>query len=150
MDDAAAAGKAHWNAVCMYYLVRFGPRYGYFVEPAKSHYICKAEDEDVAQEAFGTLNLEINFSCGKCYLGGFFGSEATQEQWIGGMVAKWTLAVESLTVIALKHPQTAYAGFRFSLQNELQYMQRVVADTGMFLTLLSKRSGQNSSPPSWG
>ena len=94
-NNAAAAGEACWNVACMNYLVRFGPRYGYFMEPAKSHYICKAEDEEVAREAFATLNLEINFSRGRRYLGGFFGSEATWEQWIGDLVAKWTMAVES-------------------------------------------------------
>ena len=39
-------------------------------------------------------------------------------------------------MIAEKHPQTAYAGFAFSLQNEWQYLQRVVADTGPYFAPL--------------
>jgi len=47
-NDAAAAGKALPNARCLDFVVKFGPQYGYFPEPVKSYYICKAEDEDAA------------------------------------------------------------------------------------------------------
>ena len=47
-DDRDAAGKALPNACCLDFLVEFGPQYGYFSEPCKLYYICKAEDEDVA------------------------------------------------------------------------------------------------------
>ncbi|KAL3810422.1 hypothetical protein ACHAXA_005630 [Cyclostephanos tholiformis] len=47
-DDAGAAGRALPNAQCLDFLVKFGPAYGYFPEPGKSHYIGKAEDEPVA------------------------------------------------------------------------------------------------------
>jgi len=40
--------------------------------------------------------------------------------------------------VAVKYPQTAYAGFTFCLQNEWQYLQRVVADTGPFFEPLEK------------
>jgi hypothetical protein len=40
--------------------------------------------------------------------------------------------VETLSKIAVKYPQTAYAGFTFCLQNEWQYVSRVVADTAPF------------------
>ncbi len=36
------------------------------------------------------------------------------------------------------YPQTAYAGFMFCLQNEWQYIQRVVADTATFFAPLEK------------
>ena len=39
VDDAGAAKEAMANASCIRYLVSYGPRYGYFVEPTKSHYI---------------------------------------------------------------------------------------------------------------
>ena len=44
-DDTVAADKAVHNAVCLSYLLYHGPRYGYFPDPGKSWYICKAEDE---------------------------------------------------------------------------------------------------------
>jgi hypothetical protein len=37
-DDTAAAGKAVHNAACLSFLLRHGPRYGYFPDPGKSWY----------------------------------------------------------------------------------------------------------------
>jgi hypothetical protein len=39
--------------------MRHGPRYGYFPEPGKSWYICKAEDEAVARQVFEANDLDI-------------------------------------------------------------------------------------------
>ena len=137
-DDAGAAGKAMPNARCLDFLMKFGPAYGYFPEPGKSHYICKVEDEPAAHQAFEGIGLEINYSRGQRYLGGFIGSARKKEEWLGDMVGKWVSAVKTLSVIANRYPQTAYAGFTFSLQNEWQYVQRVVADTGPFFQPLEK------------
>ena len=135
-DDAGAAGKALPNAQCLDFLVKFGPQYGYFPEPSKSYYICKAEDEDVARQAFESFGLEINYSRGRRYLGGFIGSADKKEEWLVEMVNKWKAAVETLSIVAERYPQTAYAGFTFCLQNEWQYVQRVVADTAPFFAPL--------------
>ena len=48
------------------------------------------------------------------------------------LVVKWVGVVETLSTVAERYPQTAYAGFTFCLQNEWQYVQRVVADTAPF------------------
>ena len=59
-DDTAAAGKAMYNAACLSFLLRYGPRYGYFPDPpGKSWYICKAEDKAVARQAFKANDLDI-------------------------------------------------------------------------------------------
>jgi len=137
-DDSGSAGEAKPNAGCLDFLVKNGPKYGYFADPSKSYYICKEEDEEVARAEFGKLGLEINYSRGERYLGGFIGSGASKEQWLGDMVAKWVAAVEALAAVAVKHLQTAYAGFTFCLQNEWQYLQRVVADTGPFFEPLER------------
>jgi hypothetical protein len=76
-DDTAAAGKAVHNAACLSYLMRHGPRYCYFPEPGKSWYICKVEDEAVAWQVFEANDLDIQFSRGQRYLGGFIGSNAS-------------------------------------------------------------------------
>jgi len=137
-DDAGAAGEALPNARCLDFLVKFGPQYGYFPEPGKSYYICKAEDEDTARQAFESFGLEINYSRGQRYLGGFIGSARTKELWLEAMVVKWVAAVQTLSVVAERYPQTAYAGFTFCLQNEWQYVQRVVADTAPFFAPLEE------------
>jgi hypothetical protein len=53
------------------------------------------EDEEIARREFEMLGLNINFSWGERYLGGYIGSGATKDKWIGDMVAKWVAAVES-------------------------------------------------------
>ena len=78
----------------------------------------------------------MNFVRGRRYLGGFIGSAATKGEWLGDMVAKWMAAVETLAVIVVKHPHSAYAGFAFSLKNKWQYLQQVVADTGPYFAPL--------------
>ena len=89
-------------------------------KPAKSWYICKAEDETVARQAFKANDLDIQSSRGKRYLGGFIGSNASKVDWLGGMVTTWVAAVEMLALVARNYPQAVYAGFTFSLQNEWQ------------------------------
>ena len=54
------------------------------------------------------------------------------------MVGKWVSAVKRLSVVAERYPQTAYAGFTFCLQNEWEYVQRMVTDTGPFFQPLKK------------
>ena len=127
-----------WNAACLNYLVRHGPWYGYFVEMDKSYNVCQEEDKATTWEAFATLELNMNFVQGRQYIGRFIGSAATKEEWLGDIVAKWTAAaVETLAVIAMKHPHTANAGFASSLQNQWQYLQRVAAkNTGPYFVPL--------------
>ena len=117
------------NAACLSFLLRHGPRYGYFLDPGKSWYICKVEDEVVTRQAFEANDLGIQYSCGQRYLGGFIGSNASKVDWLGSMVTMWVAAVETLALVAGNYPQAAYAGFTFCLQNEWQYVQRVTSDT---------------------
>ena len=118
-NDAGAASKALPNAKCLNFLMKFGLGYGYFPEPGKSHYICRTEDEPTAaRRAFEGYGLEINYARGQQYLGGFIWSTRKKEEWMGEMVGRWVSAVKTLSVVAERHPQTAYAGFTFCLQNE--------------------------------
>jgi hypothetical protein len=131
-DNAGAAGKALPNAQCLDLLVKFGSPYGYFPKPGKLYYICKAEDEPAARQAFESFGLKINYTRGKWYLGGFIESTQRKEEWLRELVSKWVSAVKTLSVFAERYPQTAYAGFTFCLQNEWQYVQRVVTNTAPF------------------
>ena len=75
--------------------------------PEKSWYICKDVDEPRAQEDFDQHNPPIQMTCGHQHLGFFIGSAATNEMWINDKVVIWTAAVETLSRIADKWPQTA-------------------------------------------
>jgi len=103
-DDAGAAGKALPNAQCLDFLVRFGQQYGYCPKPGKSYYICKADDEDAARQAFDSFGLDINYLRGQCYLGGFIGSDEKKGEWLVWMVDKWAAAVVTLSTVAERYP----------------------------------------------
>jgi hypothetical protein len=75
----------------------------------------------------------VNFCCGKHYVGGFVGSEAMLEHWLDTKVKKWVAGVEILARIALRFPQTAYAGLASSLQAKWQYICRVVPGAEHYL-----------------
>ncbi len=134
--DAGTAGKALPNAQCLGFRVKFGPSYGYFPEPGKLHYICKTEDKPIACRAFESFGLEINYSRGQRDLGGFIGSAQRKEEWLGELVGKWVGAMKVLSAVAVRYPQTAYAGFTFCLQNKWQYVHQVVLDTALFFATL--------------
>jgi hypothetical protein len=116
--------------------VKFRPSYSYFPEPGKLHYICKVEDEPIARQAFESFGLKFNYSRGQGYLGGCIGSAQRKEEWLGELVGKWIGAVKVLSTVAVGYPQTAYASLTFCLQNEWQYVQRVVLDTAPFFAPL--------------
>ncbi len=109
-DDACVAGKVMPSARCLDFLVKFGPQYGYFPKPGKFYYICKAKDKDTAHQAFESFGLDINYSRGQRYLGGFIGSAEKKGEWLVGMVEKQAATVVTLSTVAERYPQTPYAG----------------------------------------
>ncbi|KAL7537944.1 hypothetical protein ACHAXR_008166 [Thalassiosira sp. AJA248-18] len=92
-DDMAGAGTAAHNAECLNFLMKKGPSYGYFHEPEKSWYICKGEDDADARAAFNSFGINIHYTWGHRYLGGFIGSAKTKSEWMNSMVEVWSEAV---------------------------------------------------------
>ena len=62
------------------------------------------------------------------------------------LVVKWVGAVETLSTVAERYHQTAYTGFTFCLQNESQYIQRVVTVTAPFFSPLEAEICTNFLP----
>jgi hypothetical protein len=63
-------------------------------------------------------------------VGGFLGTEEALNQWLELKIQQWVLGVKSLAQVTRRYPQTAYAGLAMSLQQEWQYLQRVVTGCG--------------------
>jgi hypothetical protein len=120
-NNLAMMGASKRIARVFQLLMEKGPSVGYFPEPVKLYHICPKEEEAEARAAFEEAGIEVNFCRGKCYVGGFVGSEAMLERWLNPMVKKWVTAIEILARIAVRFPQTAYAGLVSSLQAEWQY-----------------------------
>ena len=125
-DDLALLGRHAANARCLKLLTTAGPFFGYFPNPGKSWYVCDAVDEDEARAAFDAAGLDIQFSRGQRYVGGFIGTEDTRQEWLKPMIQQWVDGVKTLAAVASRFPQTAYAGMASSLQAEWQYVCRVV------------------------
>ncbi len=116
-DNLSMMGASKRIARVFQLLMEKGPSVGYFPEPAKSYYhICPKEEEAEARAAFEEAGIEVSFCRGKRYLGGFVGSKAMLERWLDPMVKKWVAEIETLARIAVRFPQTAYAGLVSSLQ----------------------------------
>jgi hypothetical protein len=122
-DDSAMCGKLSDIAAAQRLLQQLGPRRGYFPEPEKSIIITR---QDTPSSALDVLD-EFNFtkSEGHRYVGGFVGSGATEAAWIDPQIDRWVNGIKSLSMVARRYPQTAYAGLTHSLQAEWQYLQRV-------------------------
>eukprot|EP00804_Cyclotella_cryptica_P022493 CCRYP_020698-RB/>CCRYP_020698-RB protein AED:0.28 eAED:0.28 QI:0/-1/0/1/-1/1/1/0/237 len=56
-----------------------------------------------------------------------------QERWLQPMVQKWVSGVERLAKVAMRYPQSAYAGLVNCLQAEWQYLCRVEPGVGPHL-----------------
>ncbi len=102
--------------------MKFGPPYGYFPKPGKSYYICKAEDEPTARQAFESFGLKINYSRGQGYLGCFIGSTLRKEEWLGELVSKWVSAMKTLSVFPHKMKNVTRA-INCSYSNKLWFLR---------------------------
>ena len=72
-NNLGTTGTAIANTRCLDFIQRRGPKYGYHPEPQKSVCVCKGEDETMACQAYKEYGLEVNYSRGARYLGGYIG-----------------------------------------------------------------------------
>ena len=67
---------------------------------------------------------------GHNYLGEFLGDVVAKRKWLEKKVQGWKDSVAILAGVALKLPQSAYAGLQKSLQQEWDFVQRVTPGVG--------------------
>ena len=107
-DDVGAGGafkdvQAHFQD-----LQARGPAQGYYLEPIKS--ILVVAPGNVARADEHLRGLGIRVVMGHRYLGGFLGYIAAEREWLEKKFQGWKELVLILAGVALKHPQSAYAG----------------------------------------
>ncbi len=100
-NDMAFTGSASNCAGGFNLTSELGPQYGYFPVADKSYHVCKLEHEAEAKVAFAEFGLEVKFSRGHRYLGGFIGSASDMHKWMSAAVEVWTEAVKTLAKIAM-------------------------------------------------
>ena len=106
-----------------------GPLRGYFPEPTKSILSVYPQNVPRVQALFRGYGIQI--VTGGRYLGGFVGSKAYWDRWLGEKVEVWRDSVSTLAGVVRRHPQTTYAGLQKYLQQEWALVQRVTPDIGM-------------------
>ena len=85
-----------------------GPARGYFPEPTKSILVVSEKNVPRAKEYFRRMGVQV--VTGSRYLGGCIGEQEKEEQWVQEKVEGWADSVRTLSGVARKHPQSAYAG----------------------------------------
>ena len=148
-DDAAAAGKISslrdwWNA-----LVELGPKFGYHVNPSKTHLITKECHHSTASSTFGDTQVMITTD-GKPHLGAALGTTSFTELHVKNKVEKWSEELLHLSAIAQTHPQAAYAAFTHGLVSKWTYLTRTIANIGPLLQPLEDIIRTKFIPALWG
>ena len=124
-DDSAGAGKLKALLLWWKEILRVGPKYGYFPNPAKCVLIVKdPKDKKEAEELFGEYNME--FTTGNRHLGAVLGSTQSKVEFVTKKVEGWVDDVKQLAQIATSEPQAAYTGYCNGIQHRWTFFQRTI------------------------
>ena len=137
-DDTTAAGSISnlrdwWNS-----LVTHGPKFGYHVNPSKTHLITKEGLVSTATSVFGDTQVTIT-SEGKPHLGAALGSSSFTEIYVKAKVEKWSEELLQLCSIAETDPQAAYTCFTHDLVSKWTYLTRSIKDISHLLQPLEDK-----------
>ena len=93
--------------------------FGYHPAPSKSWNICSTAAEVEGRAVFAEAGLEVEWCPVHCYVGSFVDSATLRDRWSDPQVSKWVNGVNALAKVAMRFPQTGYAGFTHCLWVEL-------------------------------
>ena len=111
-----------------------GPKHGYYNEISKMVLVVAPQFLDQAKEIFKEFGLKI--LTGHRLLGGFIGSEDEKVSWVMKKNDAWTECIKKISRAAKYDPQSAFIAVSKSLQNEWNFIQRVVdVDENLFGSL---------------
>ena len=128
-DDASASGtlndiKKWWSA-----LVKEGPNFWYFANPAKSWIVVKEDHKEEAARIFNGLNLNIT-SDGRPLLGAAIGCDSFVDNYVRDKVDTWCDELNNLATIAETQPHAAYAAYIFGFLHKLNFLSRTLPGIG--------------------
>lgn len=75
---------------------------------------------------------------GSRYLGSFIRERVLETEWVEEKIEKWGKVVESVAKMDKYVPQLAYAGIQRVLQQEWNFLQRVVPEIGPLFSKLEE------------
>ena len=133
-DDGSCLGEFKNLVEWLKMLLIEGPKHGYYNEVSKMVLIVAPQFVEQAKEAFVGFGVEI--LTGHRILGGFIGSESEKSNWLKKKVDFWVKSVNKISKIAKNDPHSAFVAVSKSLQNEWNFIQRVVdGDSNSFISL---------------
>jgi hypothetical protein len=147
-DDAGAGGSFQDLRLFFRRLQEIGPAYGYHPEPTKSILIVQSHNVESARLEFEALHFKVTSGCR--YLGGFVGDSTLRDEWLEEKTSFWTAAIGELAATARLYPQSAYTGLQRSLQQEWQYVQRVVGNISESFSAVEKAIRDDFIPALFG
>ena len=123
-DDGALCGPLRDIAAAARIIAGEGPHRGYYMEVSKSLLLVPS---DTTAEDLAALD-GLAFKRVECarYLGGYLGTEQQVRDWVRPQAEAWAWGVRRLAMVARRFPQAALHGLTRSLQQEWQYLQRVL------------------------
>jgi hypothetical protein len=127
-DDAGADGNFRSIRHFFLHLQEIGLDFGYFPEPSKSILVVHEHNLEKARSAFADHEFQITTS--SRYLSGFIAEEEALRSWMKEKTTLWTTAIPEIALASKNFPQSTYVGLQKSLQQEWQFVQRVVKDSG--------------------
>ena len=125
-DDASLGGKFEAISKMFRKLCQIGPKFGYYPEPSKCTLVVHPLAIPHATNYFKDMGFQISSGCR--FLGGHIGTDDLKSSYVTDKVTAWATAIEDLSSIAKKYPQTSYCGLTKSLQHEWAFIQRVIPD----------------------
>ena len=123
-DDSAIISHPTQTAKFLSSLLKYGPSYGYFIQPEKSFHICPITEETEAKQIFTSHGININYVRGHEYLGSFLGENESKISWLQPQINKWTNYIETFSEAAKQYPHSAYTAFTHCLQTQWIFLCR--------------------------
>ena len=120
-DDGAAGGRLEDLVEYWKFLQEEGPKYGYFVNPAKTYLIVKADYKEDAETAFQDVNITLE---GHRYLGSYIGTKAGTERFVDQQIEQWTKDIDGICNAAEHEPHLAYSAYTYGTSKRWNYLMR--------------------------
>ena len=147
-DDANCGGYLQGLLIWFRRLMRDGPAFSYFPQPAKTYLVVDSCDLQEAKQLFGPLGVNVTNS--HRLLGGHLGSPEDRSRFVLEKATEWVKSLSCLFKAAEKLPQDAFAALSRSLMQEWSYVQRVVPDCGPALQSVEKVMAEGFLPKLFG
>ena len=147
-DDSSCIATLRAALEWLKLLVKEGPKFGYFPEPEKSYLVVHPSQVEKAKQMF--MDFQVNVVTGHRLLGGFIGSFDEMQKWIYKKVTDWATSIDCLSKAAVYEPHLVNVSLTRSLQNEWNYVQRVISDVDNPFALLKSSLEESFLPALFG